>query len=98
MGALSAFGVHPGTLRPGVDRRLRPSFRLPEAGGVPGGVAEVEVRVPEARRVEAAERLEGYADHLAALRRSKSTKAHLEAHASLAAMAAELREFVGSLA
>jgi beta-N-acetylhexosaminidase len=97
MGALRAFGSIP-------ERCARASIagcdllfvcrRLEE---YPAAVAEVAIRVPEARRVEAAERLEGYADHLAALRRSKSTKAHMEADASLAAIAAELREFVASI-
>ena len=48
-------------------------------------VIDVEVTRPEA-----------YADHLAALRRGRRTDA--DARVSLAAMAAELREFAASIA
>ena len=95
MGALSAFGSIP-------ERCARASiagcdllFVCRKLEEYPEAIAEVGRRVPEARRVEAAERLEGYADHLAALRRGRRTDA--EARVSLAAMAADLREFSASI-
>jgi beta-N-acetylhexosaminidase len=93
MGALDQFGDLPqrcaAASRAGSDLLLvcRRIERYAEC------VAAVEASVPEERRAEAAERLESYASHLAALR-AAATRSAPEA----ATLTAELRELASALA
>lgn len=94
MGALSAFGTVPErcarAARAGCDL-LFVCRRLEE---YPASIAAVESGVSAQRRAEAEERLEGYAVHLAGLRRAAGRATGIP----LEALAAEIRSFGDSLA
>jgi len=93
MGALRSFGSIP-------ERCVQASiagcdllFLCRNLEDYPAAVAAVERDVPEERRAEAAERLEGYAEHLAGLRRAKPR----DSASSLTVIAAELRALAVSI-
>jgi beta-N-acetylhexosaminidase len=94
MGALSAFGSIPERCARAAVAGCDLLFVCRRLEEYPAAVAAVESGVPAERRAEAAERLEGYAGHLAGLRRA----AGREAPVPLEALAAEIRSFGESLA
>jgi len=93
MGALAAFGGLPERCARAALAGCDLLFVCRRLEEYPEAVARVESGVPEARRAEAAERLEGYGAHLAALRRAKERDA-----TPLPALAAELRALTDSVA
>jgi beta-glucosidase-like glycosyl hydrolase len=86
MGALDRFGSLPERAAAAARAGCDLLFVCKQIDVYPACVEEVERSVPVDRRAEAAERLEGYAQHLEDLRRTAG-----EPGPSLAALRAELR-------
>jgi beta-N-acetylhexosaminidase len=91
MGALDAFGDLPERCARAAAAGCDLLFVCRRIEAYPACGAEVERLVPESRRLEAAGRLEAYAEHLSALRRAAPPE-----ESSIASLAARIRGFGGT--